>query len=337
VTSTAETIRIADPRRRTGAGLLGILCLILLGQLLTPEPWMVLWPVLPVLGAAALLLSQTQYPVLGWLMPLVTIGGLFILKAADQPWGWCLAAGSLAAAMLGIAEREGASIERRAWAYLPVLTLAAIFPLAPGYKEFIASAATAIHAEEARQLAVLESTPMAVEQKVAAGQLIASGIQFGLMLAQNILPVFLFVWITLLVHLAERMARRLAELVRRPLPAVAPFERLRMPDGMVWLLILGLALVALRDPRTVPVGLNLSIAVGLAFALEGLAVVKVFLVTHGMTPGLITLLFLFTALTMWPILPLACAGVGLMDLWLDFRRLEPRAKTNEQEGDNPWK
>jgi hypothetical protein len=337
VTSTAEAIRIADPRRRTGAGLLGILCLILLGEMLTPNPWAMLWPVLPVLGAAGLLLSQTQVPALGWLMPLLTIGGLFVLRAADQPWGWCLAAGSMAAAMLGIAEREGATIERRVWAYLPVLTLAAMFPLAPGYKEFIASATTWIHAEEARQLALLESTPMAAEQKVAAGQLIASGIQFGLLLAQNILPVFLFAWVALLVHLSERMARRLAELVKRPLPDVTPFERLRMPDGMVWLLVAALALVALRDPRLAATGLNLSLAVGLAFALQGLAVVKVFLVSHGMTPGLISLLFLFTALTMWPILPLACAGVGLMDMWLDFRRLEAGANTNEREGGNQWK
>jgi uncharacterized protein YybS (DUF2232 family) len=83
----------------------------------------------------------------------------------------------------------------------------------------------------------------------------------------------------------------------------------------------------------VPVGLNLAIAVGLAFALQGLSVVKVFLVAHGMTPGLIALLFLFTTLTMWPILPLACAGVGLMDLWLDFRRLDAGAV----EGGNSWK
>lgn len=322
---------IVETRRRTGAGLLGILCLILLGELLTPQgPWSMLWPVVPVLGAASLLLSQTQVPAIGWLVPLLTLGGLFALGAVSEPWGWCLAAGNMAAAMLGYAEREHAPSEKRAWAYLPVLTLAALFPLAPGYADFVAHAAAKLHAEEVRQLAVLDTTQMAADQKVAAGQLIASGIQFLLVLAQNILPVFLFVWIALLVHLAERMARRLAELVKRPLPEVSPFERLRMPDGMIWLLIVGIALITLRDPRTVPVGLNLSIAVALAFALQGLSVVKVFLVTHGMTPGLIALLFLFTTLTMWPILPLACAGVGLMDLWLDFRRLEP-------EGGVSWK
>ena len=329
MTSTAE---IADPRRRTGAGLLGILCLILLGELLTPQgPWSMLWPVVPVLGAASLLLSQTQVPAIGWLVPVLTLVGLFAFGAASEPWGWCLAAGNMAAAMLGFAEKEHAPSEKRAWAYLPVLTLAALFPIAPGYPEFVAHVASKLQAEEVRQLAMVDTLP--ADQKVAAGQLVASGIQFALVLAKNVLPVFLFVWIALLVHLSERMARRLAELVRRPLPEPSPFERLRMPEGMVWLLILGIALITLRDPSTVPVGLNLSIAVGLAFALQGLSVVKVFLVAHGMTPGLIALLFLFTTLTMWPILPLACAGVGLMDLWLDFRRLEPGAP----EGGVSWK
>lgn len=319
MTSTAES--------RTGAGLLGILCLILLGELLTPQgPWSMLWPVVPVLGAASLLLSQTQLPAVGWLVPVLTLGGLYAFGIASEPWGWCLAAGNMAAAMLGFAERERAP---KAWAYLPVLTLAALFPIAPGYAEFVTHAAAQLRAEEVRQLAVVDTLP--ADQKVAAGQLIASGIQFALVLAQNVLPVFLFVWIALLVHLSERMARRLAELVKRPLPEATPFERLRMPDGMVWLLILGIALITLR---VVPVGLNLSIAVGLAFALQGLSVVKVFLVAHGMTPGLIALLFLFTTLTMWPILPIACAGVGLMDLWLDFRRLEAGAP---EEGGVSWK
>jgi len=225
VTSTAETIRIADPRRRTGAGLLGILCLILLGELLTPQgPWAMLWPIVPVLGAATLLLSQTQVPAIGWLVPALTLAGLAIFGWTSEPWGWCLAAGSMAAAMLGFADRERTPAERRAWAYLPVLALAALFPLAPNYADFVAAVAGKLHAEEARQLAVLDTTTMAAEQKVAAAQLVGSGIQFGLVLAQNILPVFLFVWVALLVHLAERMARRLAELVKRPLPEPLAFE-----------------------------------------------------------------------------------------------------------------
>src|SRR6185295_16577906 len=103
----------------------------------------------------------------------------------------------------------------------PVLTLAALFPIAPGYAEFVSHAVATLHAEEVRQLAVVDT--MAADQKLSAGQLISSGIQFALVLAQNVLPVFLFVWIALLVHLSERMARRLAELVKRPLPESLPF------------------------------------------------------------------------------------------------------------------
>ena len=54
------------------AGSVWILALILLGQLLTPEPWTYLWPVLPVAGAAALLLAQTGVPAAGWLPPLAS-------------------------------------------------------------------------------------------------------------------------------------------------------------------------------------------------------------------------------------------------------------------------
>jgi len=337
VTSTADPALTADTRRRTGAGLLGILCLILLGQALTPEPWMYLWPMLPIVGAAALLLTQTQFPALGWFPPLACLGALFAFQSAGEPWGWCLVAGALAAAMLGLAEREGAEPTRRAWAFLPVLTLAAAFPLAPGYGELTDAVARAITSEEVRQLASLRGMNMPADQKVAVEQMLALTTAAELSIVRHVLPAFLFVWIVLLVHLAERMARRLAELVRRPLAPAAPFANWRLPDGAVWLLVAGLTLLATRDARVVPVGINLAVAVGLAFALQGLAVVKSFLTTHGMTPGLVTMLFLFTSLTLGPVVPMACAGVGLMDLWLDFRRLEPRADKIEPEGGDPWK
>src|SRR5205823_2724529 len=101
--------------------------------------------------------------------------------------------------------------------------------------------------------------------------------------------------------------------------------------------VAGLALVVSKDARVAPVGLNLAASVGLAFALQGFAVVQAFLTSAGMTPGLVTLLFLFVALAMWPILPIGCAGVGLMDVWLDFRRLEPRTIDDGPEGGRPWK
>ncbi len=298
---------------------------------------MVLWPVLPVAGAAALLLAQTGVPALGWLPPAVCAGALFAFRVADQPWAWCLLAGVLAASLLGLAERQGVELRRRAWAFLPVIALAATFPLAPGYRELIDSIARAIGAEETRQLASFRAMKLSPDQRIAIEQVLALSTAIEIAIARNALPALLFAWVALLVNLAERLARRLAELVRRPFPPALPFESWRLPDGAVWLLIAGLGLVATRDARLGPVGLNLAVATGLAFGVQGLAVLKSFLTAHGMSPGLVLVLFVFTSLALGPVVPLAAAGVGLMDLWLDFRRLEPGAKEGEPEGGKPWK
>jgi len=56
-----------------------------------------------------------------------------------------------------------------------------------------------------------------------------------------------------------------------------------------------------------------------------------------MAPGLVLMLFVFAWFMLGPVLLVAATGVGLMDLWLDFRHLEPRAEEHEPEGDRPWK
>jgi hypothetical protein len=331
VTSTVDRSFGAESRRRTGAGLLGILSLILLGQLVTPEPWTYLWPVLPVVGAAGLLLAQTNVPVLGWAPTVACLVSIFALGMTDQPWAWCLTAGALASSLLGVAERAGTESERRAWAYLPIVALAATFPLAPGYRDLIARIAQAISGEEARQLASFRQMALEPDQRLAVEQMIALSTEVELKIAQNVLPTVIFAWLALLVQLAERMARRLAELVRRPLLPSPPFALWRLPDGAVWLFVLGLGLVAARDDSARPVGVNLAAAVGIGFALQGLAVVKWFLAGQGMSPALVVLMFAFTSLLLGPVVPLAAAGVGLMDQWLDFRKLE------SSEGGRSWK
>jgi hypothetical protein len=333
----AGVVRSPDRRRRTGAGLLGLLLVIFVGQRVTPEPWLVLWPLVPAVCAAALLLTQTQLPVLGWLPPALVLGGLLVVRAADEPWAWCLAAGCLAASLLGLAERRGAAWTARPWAFLPVLVLAAAMPLAPGYDRLVAGAVAAVHATEAQQTAAFNATAMTAEQRAEAAQLMAAGFGFLETLVKTILPAILFAWVVALVGLGDRLSRRLADFVKRPLGPTTPLALWRLPDAAVWFFVAGLALVVTQDARAMPVGINLATSVGLAFALQGFAVVQVLLTSSGMTPGLVTMLFVFVALAMWPILPVGCAGVGLMDVWLDFRRLEPRPYEDEPEGGKPWK
>ncbi|MEO6461971.1 MAG: DUF2232 domain-containing protein [Candidatus Eisenbacteria bacterium] len=333
---------IADPgfeavtRRRTGAGLLGILALILLGQLLTPDPWTYLWPVLPVAGAAALLLAQTGVPAAGWLPPLFCAVILALFGVADQPWAWCLLAGVVAAALLGLAERQGRDDSSRLWAYLPLVVLAAAFPLAPGYREFVERVVAAIRGQEVRQIASLRDVAFRPDQRLAFEQFVGAVTDRQVAVVQAVLPTLLFAWLALLVHLAERMAHRLAELVRRPLSPPLPFTSWRLPPGAVWFFIAGLALVAAREAKIEPVGINLAAATGLAFGVQGLAVLKAVLSSQGMAPGMVMMLFVFVWFMLGPVLLLAATGVGLMDLWLDFRHLEPRSDS-EPEGGRPWK
>jgi len=342
VTSTGKDGRVAqrgalDGKRRTGAGLLGLLLVIFVGQRVTPEPWLVLWPLVPAAGAAALLLTQTQLSFLGFLPAALVVGGVLLVGAANEPWAWCLAAGCLATSLLALAERRGAAWTTRPWAFLPVLVLAATMPLAPGYDRLVQAALAGIKATADQQVAALNAATMTAEQRTEAAQLVGAAADFFALLARTILPAILFAWVVVLVGLGERLSRRLADVVKRPLGPVAPLSLWRLPDAAVWFLVAGLALVVTRDARVTPVGINLAASVGLAFALQCFAVVQVFLTSSGMTPGLVTLLFVFVALAMWPILPVGCAGVGLMDVWLDFRRLEPHSIEDEPEGGKPWK
>ena len=337
MTSTADPGFEAVTRRRTGAGLLGILALILLGQLITPEPWTYLWPVVPVAGAAALLLAQTTVAITAALPPLLTLVALVAVGGFDRPWGWCLLAGVFAASLLGVAERRGQDGSARLWAYLPVIAIAAALPLAPGYREFVERVVAAIRGQEARQLAALEDVTFRPDQRLALQQFVGAVTARQVAVAEAAMPTLLFAWVALLVHLSERLAHRLAELVRRPLMAPVPFASWRLPAPGVWLFIAGLALVALQEARVMPSGLNLAASAGLAFGVQGLAVIKSMMTAQGMAPGLILMLFVFAWFMLGPVLLVAATGVGLMDLWLDFRHLEPRAEEHEPEGDRPWK
>jgi len=337
VTSTADPGFEAVTRRRTGAGLLGILALILLGQLVTPEPWTYLWPVVPVAGAAALLLAQTTVSVTAVMPPLACLLALAATGGFDRPWGWCLLAGVFAASLLGVADRRGFDRTTRLWAYLPVVAIAAALPLAPGYREFIERVVAALRGQEARQLAALKDVSFRPDQRLALQQFVGAVTARQVTVAETVMPTLLFAWVALLVHLAERMAQRLAELVRRPLQSPEPFVAWRLPAEAVWLFIGGLALVALNEARVMPSGLNLAAAAGLAFGVQGLAVIKSVLSGQGMASGLVLMLFVFAWFLLGPVLLVAATGVGLMDRWLDFRHLEPRAEEHEPEGGRPWK
>jgi hypothetical protein len=108
--------------------------------------------------------------------------------------------------------------------------------------------------------------------------------------------------------------RRLSAGEHEPL---RPLREFRFPNDLVWLLIVGLALLLLPiGAEAARVGSNLLTFMAALYALRGLAV----LVVIGGVPGPLGMLFgLLAVLFLYPLVMTATVLVGLTDTWLDIR------------------
>lgn len=106
-----------------------------------------------------------------------------------------------------------------------------------------------------------------------------------------------------------------------PLP-IGEFSSYRTPDLLVWLLIAsGFALVLPESAVTTP-ALNLLMVVSLLYFLQGLAVIST-IATRNSVSTLIRVM-MYAMLIIQPYLLALIAGIGLFDLWADFRTPKPQ-------------
>jgi uncharacterized protein YybS (DUF2232 family) len=98
-----------------------------------------------------------------------------------------------------------------------------------------------------------------------------------------------------------------------------PFAEEAVPDHLVWSVIAGGLLVASRQTELERVGVNLLIVLTPLYAIQGLAVFRFFFL-RVRVPRLLQALG-FGLFAMQPLLLVAVAGVGLSDLWIDFRKI----------------
>ncbi|MBO2519033.1 MULTISPECIES: DUF2232 domain-containing protein [Limnochorda] len=115
----------------------------------------------------------------------------------------------------------------------------------------------------------------------------------------------------------------------RPLRPGKPFIRWRFPWVLAWGYILGQLLLMgtrsgrLADPegRLAAIGVNLVLIFTYVFFVEGLAVLWFYLAKWGVGKGG---RLLITVLLLTPFLPLMepVAWLGMLDAWLDFRKLQ---------------
>ena len=102
----------------------------------------------------------------------------------------------------------------------------------------------------------------------------------------------------------------------------APFAQWRLPAGLIWVLIIaGFSLLVSVDIVAL-IGRNLLVVLLPLYFLQGMAVVNNFLQRKSYPPLVKGLIYLF--LLMLNPLPIIITGVGVFDLWIDFRR--PRQK-----------
>lgn len=118
-----------------------------------------------------------------------------------------------------------------------------------------------------------------------------------------------------------RWGRVAAPLARRLTPR--PFERFRPPEAAVWPLILCLAGLWADAPGIHRAAVNVALALGVVYALTGLAVTWWWLGRRGMGSFARSALVGLGALFLTPFAAAAWVAVGLADVWLGFREREP--------------
>jgi len=138
-----------------------------------------------------------------------------------------------------------------------------------------------------------------------------------------------FVWIALLVVAGRALSARAAAAMRWPSLSHAGLTGWRLPDGAVWLLILGLALLVGGWPAWSPTAWTLLLNTALGFGVQGIAVVESLLLARGVPLSIIVLTLLFVFTLAMPVVMLMAVAVGLSDVWLDYRRLEPTPDRDE--------
>ena len=103
---------------------------------------------------------------------------------------------------------------------------------------------------------------------------------------------------------------------------IGDFSTFRNPDLLVWLLIAcGFSLLLPQSIITTP-ALNILLIITLLYCFQGMAVVSAMIKKYSV-PALLRIL-LYTMLIIQPYLLALVAGIGIFDLWVDFRTPKPQ-------------
>ena len=293
-----------------------------------PWPWSALWLVVPAVVAGSLL-SAWRYGRPALVLPAALSVAATVLLATGmpqlRPWHvlWIPAA-SFTGAWMGLREEGGGPLlGERAWMHVPLLLLAFALPFMPGIvpalERFDARMLTEMRQVMASMdaAAVPEASRRNFEQY--AGLPAAQRVRMLLFLVPNVL----FLWMVALVAAGRSLAARIAAFRGWPPVSRAPFTTWRLPDPALVPLLGGLALALFGDMSWHPGATALLVQSVLGYSVQGVSVVQSLMVARGVPFPFVLLMIVFLVAFTLPVFLPSVALVGLGDVWLDFRRLEP--------------
>lgn len=342
MTSIAESRREAGPEVISG-GAVGkhptwvraVLLVAVLGVLAlqSPAPWSWLWLAVPAAVSVALLVSW-RFGVAAVAVVALLAAALAVLGAAQGLWVWWIPAAALAGMWMGLREEgSGPSAGQRAWMLAPVLALAALLPWLAHYGELVAAVERELLAGDTQLLELLRQFGTSAERLGAMEKTMTENAALRRTALPLVIPTVLFLWTGLLVTAGRSLAARMAHALRWPQLSRASLRDWRLPDAALWVFLAGLALLVAPWPAWAPTGWTLLLNAGLGYCIQGVTVAQSYFLTRGVPPPVIIMTMLFFFMIAMPMFVLSTAALGLSDVWLDYRRLEPVPDGDPNEGD----
>ncbi len=312
------------------AGLRGLLVVgsLTLAALATPWPWGALWLAVPLMVGASLLLAW-RYGLRALALPalLAVVGALLAVIPASgfQLWHvlW-LPFASLTGVWMGVREEGGGpSLGERAWMHAPLLAAAFALPLLPGMSAALVRVEARARIEEQQVLHSLQGpdTPGTWRQMMEESSKMPAAERVRML--TYFLPNLVFLWLVVLVSAGRSLAARAAAWRGWPPLSRGGFAGWRLPDGALVPLLVGLALALFSNAAWRPGAAALLVQSLLGYSVQGIAVTQSVLLARGVPPVFVLLVMVLLFAFTLPVFLPSVALLGLSDVWLDFRRLEP--------------
>ena len=292
------------------------------GAAQTPLPWAALWFAVPAAVAASLLIAW-RFGARALALPALLAAAVPGLGGPASLWAWWIPAAALTGVWMGMREEHGAASGERAWMLLPALLLAAALPWALRYRDLVGGVDRALQLGDTQMIEVFRQVGYSGERLAAVTHTVQENARLRREALPHVLPTVLFVWMVALIAAGRMLAARFTGALHWPSLAPGRLLEWRLPDGVLWTFLAGLGLLVGPWTAWAPTAWTLLLNCGLGFCVQGIAVVESLLLARGVPPSIIILTMVFVFAFAMPVFVLATAAVGLSDVWLDYRRLEP--------------